>query len=332
MVRPGTAHRIRARNCRFWCVLHRERCESLHQQSAQAMRSPVGVVALRGIFTAVLAFCFTLGSSPAQSRTAPLSSAADAGQRHLALSPAIRNAQPLAAASPCTPIVIGFVGGFVSSRDSIHPEVQFGSELRHTHPGIKVRVFSNHEGRRAYRTVLSLLDADGDGSLSTDERSCARIVLYGHSWGAAQAMTLAHELDRQRIPVILAAMIDSIGKGVRADAVVPPNVTDAINFYQTGGLFHGVRRFRAADSAHTRILANIRMRYHPGTIDCSRYPWYARRFMGPHIQIENDQRVWNRIRVLVDAELAPNRELRVSQLPPWPAYPESTPAGDPQRR
>jgi hypothetical protein len=42
-------------------------------------------------------------------------------------------------------------------------------------------------------------------------------------------------------------------------------------------------------------------REHP--VSCADYPWFARTFMRPHIEIENDPSVWNRIEGLIRAEI-----------------------------
>jgi hypothetical protein len=46
---------------------------------------------------------------------------------------------------------------------------------------------------------------------------------------------------------------------------------------------------------------------HP--ISCGGYRWYARAFMKPHIEIENDPRVWNRIEALIGREVIPGGTL-----------------------
>ena len=89
-------------------------------------------------------------------------------------------------------IVIGFVGGFVKRDDIRHPEVQFAALLRESYPSmVHAEVFANHDGKNALRHVLELLDTDGDGLLTTDEKEQASIIIYGHSWGGSQAVTLA---------------------------------------------------------------------------------------------------------------------------------------------
>lgn len=201
-------------------------------------------------------------------------------------------------------IVIGFVGGFVRRDDLNHPEVQFAAYLRESYPSIvHAEVFSNHDGKRAFRRVLQLLDSDGDGELNASEKGSASIIIYGHSWGASQAVTLARDLGRLGIPVSLTIQVDSVHKPGHEDTVIPSNVRNAVSFYQTRGLIHGGSLLRAADPGHTNIIGNFRMTYQDRRIDCDNYPWLARHLNRPHHEIENDPRVWEQIATLIDAEL-----------------------------
>ena len=65
---------------------------------------------------------------------------------------------------------------------------------------------------RAYDTIIRLLDANHDGVLSSEEKARARIILYGHSWGASAAVLLARDLRRQGVPVLLTVQVDSVAK------------------------------------------------------------------------------------------------------------------------
>jgi len=200
-------------------------------------------------------------------------------------------------------IVIGFVGGFARHDDRKHPEVQFAEYLRERYrSGISVEVFGNHHGRKALRHVLRLLDTDGNGSLSVDEKQRARIVLYGHSWGAAETLVFARELDEQGIHVLLTIQVDSIAKPGHNDSTIPDNVKQAINFYQSRGPLHGRSQIFAADPARTVIIGNIHLTYQNISINCDNYPWYARTSNRPHHEIENDPRVWNLAASLIQSE------------------------------
>ena len=60
------------------------------------------------------------------------------------------------------------------------------------------------------------------------------IIIYGHSWGASETIALARKLGHRNIPGLLTIQVDSIAKPRGRDAVIPPNVANAVNFYQTG--------------------------------------------------------------------------------------------------
>jgi hypothetical protein len=203
-------------------------------------------------------------------------------------------------------IVIGFVGGFVRHDDLVHSGVQLATRLREDYPsGVYINTFENHEGEQAHREVLQLLDSDHDGTLSADERRNARVVIYGHSWGGSETVTLANQLNRDGIPVLLTIQVDSVEKSGEDDSVIPANVAQAINFYQSAGLLHGRPAIRAADPARTRILGNFRQDYAAKPIRCDAYPWWDRIFMKSHIEIECDPRVWKQVEALIRSKLPP---------------------------
>jgi hypothetical protein len=212
----------------------------------------------------------------------------------------------VAPAAPTTPvvIVIGFVGGYVKHFDNIHREVQLAANLRKDYPsGMNIKIFENHLGRQAHQEILRLLDTDHDGSLSPEEKRHARIILYGHSWGASQAITTARSLQKDNVPVMLTIQVDSVSKPGADDRLIPENVAQAINFFQLDGFLHGQRKILAADPLRTRILGNFQSEYKTNTINCDGYPWYARMFMRPHIEIESDPSVWNKIESLIRSKL-----------------------------
>jgi len=212
-------------------------------------------------------------------------------------------------------IIIGFVGGSVSQDDAKHPEVQFAAYLRHRYPLIDAVVFGNHHGRKALHEVVGMLDSDGDGVLTPDEKRELTIVIYGHSWGAAETVTFAQALGQMGIPVALTIQIDTIAKPSSKAGIIPANVASAINFYQTRGPLHGLPEIVAADPKQTTILGNILMTYKDRPIDCANYSWYARVFNRPHHKIENDFRVWDRAASLIDSNLS-QTTLRVQTSSP----------------
>ena len=201
-------------------------------------------------------------------------------------------------------IVIGFVGGFVKHDDAVHSAVQVAARLRGQYPsGVYVETLENRNRKKAYGEILRIVDTDGDGKLSMEEKQNARIILYGHSWGASEAVTLARQLERKGIPVLLTVQVDSVSKQGEDDSIIPANVAQAANFYQQDGLLHGQPRIRAADPARTQIIGNFRSNYKTNPISCERYPWYDRLFMKSHIEIECDPRVWAQVESLIHSKL-----------------------------
>jgi hypothetical protein len=215
---------------------------------------------------------------------------------------------PATAINPSEPlrklIVIGFMGGNVRANDFVHREASMARDLEQRYPlRLHAAVFANSDGHAALETVLRLLDKDKDGCLNASEKTAARIVIYGHSWGASQTVALARRLNDLSIPVLLTIQVDSVQKLNEHDGRIPPNVRQAINFYQSDGLLHGRPLIQAMDPKQTTILGNFESAYKENPISCAGYPWYARAFMKPHIEIENDPRVWNRIEALIQTEL-----------------------------
>lgn len=201
-------------------------------------------------------------------------------------------------------IIIGFVGGYARPDDQGHPEVQFAEYLRdHYRPGVHAEVFANHDGKKALHEVLRLLDGDGNGNPSPTEKKLARIIIYGHSWGAAETVIFARELGKLGIPVQLTIQLDSIAKFGRDDSRIPANVENAINFYQSRGPLQGLTEIVATDPSQTAIIGNLHMTYKGQRINCSNYPWYARELNKPHHELENDPRVWDLAATLIDSEV-----------------------------
>ena len=202
-------------------------------------------------------------------------------------------------------IVIGFVGGYVRHDDRVHTEVQLVERLREEYASaLYVQTFENHRGNDAHQAVLRLLDTNGDGKLTSEEKQNAHIIIFGHSWGASETVELARLLEKDGIPVLLTIQVDSVSKRGEDDAVIPANVAQAINFYQLDGLLHGQPQIRAANPAHTRILGNFRSDYKAKPLSCGQYPWWDRLFMKPHIQIECDPAVWNQVESLIRTNLS----------------------------
>ena len=93
-------------------------------------------------------------------------------------------------------MVIGFVGGFVKHDNAAHSTVQVVKHLRKQYPaGVYVEAFENRHREKAYQEIRRRLDLNHDGTLSTEEKRNARIVIFGHSWGASETVTLARKLE-----------------------------------------------------------------------------------------------------------------------------------------
>jgi hypothetical protein len=238
-------------------------------------------------FRALVATLVTLGA------TMPgLSRAVDAAPLRPQTTPAPSN------------IVIGFVGGFVGHDNPHHGPVQLAQQIRQTvSKDTYVRVFENRRRKRAYDTVVQLLDTNHDGILSAEEKARARIILFGHSWGAAAAVLLARDLRREGVPVLLTVQVDSVAKVWQHDSVIPDNVAEAVNFYQRQGIVHGRAQITAADPSKTEILGNYRMDYKKDPIDCPEASWADRFFTPGHMQSECDPHLWSQIENLVRQRL-----------------------------
>ena len=203
-------------------------------------------------------------------------------------------------------LVIGFVGGFIQHDNLAHSEVQLAARLRQAYPvGVDVVTFESYHREEARSRVLRQLDTNHDGTLTAGEKQRARIIIYGHSWGGSEAITLARELGKEGIPVLLTVQVDSISRLHHDDRVIPANVARAVNFYQPNGLLHGQPAIRAADPTRTRIIGNFRSDYSASPYPCKKYPWYDRVFVKAHTQIECDAEVWKQAETLIRSDLPP---------------------------
>src|SRR5258706_2249370 len=202
-------------------------------------------------------------------------------------------------------IIIGFVGGFISHDNPVHSEVQLAARLRKEFPaGVDIQTYESYRGEKARQAVLKLLDTNHDGSITIEEKQKARIIIYGHSWGGAEAIYLARALEKDGVPVLLTLQVDSICAPGQDDLTIPANVAQAANFYQAHGLLRGHHDIRAANPARTQIIGNFEFDYRKSALTCSEYPWYDRAFVKPHTQIECDPAIWNQVDSLIRKSLA----------------------------
>ena len=203
-------------------------------------------------------------------------------------------------------ILIGFAGGFVRHDDLNHGPVQLAHRIQPDLPkGATIQVFENRHRRTAYETVLRLLDTNHDGVLSSQEKAQARIILFGHSWGASAVVMLSRELDRIGIPVLLTVQVDSIAKPWQDDKVIPDNVASAANFYLPHVLVHGRAKITAADNSKTQILGNYRFDYQKTPVPCTGASWFQHTFTPSHMQSQCDPRLWTQVEDLLRQHMTP---------------------------
>jgi hypothetical protein len=233
-----------------------------------------------------------------------------------ATGPLLRAADGAMASRPPTTlsyIVVGFAGGFVRHDNPHHGPVKLAQRIRQDLPkGDSIQVFENRHRKTAYKTILRLLDINHDGVLSNQEKSQARIILFGHSWGASAVVMLSRELDRAGIPVLLTVQIDSVAKPWQSDGIIPENVAAAVNFYQPHGLVHGRAQITAADNSKTQILGNYRFDYQKDPVQCTGASWFQRVFTPSHMQSECDPRLWSQVEGLVRQRMEPQSATAVA--------------------
>ena len=203
-------------------------------------------------------------------------------------------------------IIVGFAGGFVRHDNPRHGPVRLAQRIVHDLPqGDSVQVFENRHRKAAYKSILRLLDSNHDGVLSNQEKSQARIILFGHSWGASAVVLLSRELDRAGIPVLLTVQVDSVEKPWQRDKVIPDNVAEAVNFYQPHGLVHGRSQIIAADDSKTQILGNYRFDYQKDPVQCQGASWFQRLMTPSHMQSDCDPHLWSQVENLVRRRMEP---------------------------
>ncbi|HXW90306.1 MAG TPA: hypothetical protein VEK33_07145 [Terriglobales bacterium] len=219
--------------------------------------------------------------------------------------PAQTHISKAAETEPASALVMAFVGGFVHSDDLRHPEVRLAQRLQAASgDGVQVRVFKNRERGKAHKTIVEWLNGFKTSTETGKKRPVPRIILFGHSWGASAVVYLARELERDGIPVSLTILVDSVRRSGEDDSVIPANVAEAVNFYQSKGIIHGRSKIMAADPARTAVLGNFRFEYEKVPAECHAYPWYARLFLKGHLSIECDPRVWSLVETLIEDRLA----------------------------
>ncbi len=195
-------------------------------------------------------------------------------------------------------LAVGFLGGLETWNDAHRNVRKVALDLRAK--GFAAETFSNRNWRSAVRFILKALDTNHDGHLDQAERANARVVLYGQSLGGDAAIHVARALHKLNIPVLLTVQVDSVGMH---DSAVPPNVREAVNYYQRDGLaIQGRGAIRAADPEHTRILGNYARSYRGQAPTDPSATWIRRTLGGGHAKMEMDAELWSEIRgLLLDA-------------------------------
>lgn len=177
-------------------------------------------------------------------------------------------------------------------------------DLRQEYPEhVYFGLFENTKVGEAYKTILYRLGAKPDCTLTDDQKRQARVLLFGHSWGASAVITLSRKLERQGIPVQLTVQVDSVAKPFQNDQVIPSNVLQAANFYQARGLIHGRSRIIPSDPSRTTIIGNFLWEYKEEPADCRDFSWRARFFTKAHIEIECDPKLWSQVKRLLRERL-----------------------------
>jgi hypothetical protein len=191
-------------------------------------------------------------------------------------------------------LIVGFLGGIEKVEHENRPVPQLAQRIRALAlPGVHVEI-----AEHAHRVeVLKLIEAasgrDSKGRCLAVGCREIRLILYGHSMGAAAVVTLARELKKRGLPVALTVQVDSVGV---SDGVIPSNVALAANLYQNDSqILHGRARIRAEDPAKTTILANLRFTYEGKWVDLSEATIPEQVMHTRHTQMEFDPIVWNRV-------------------------------------
>jgi len=224
----------------------------------------------------------------------------------------------VAAPPPVSPsyIFVGFVGGFVRHDNPHHEPVVLARRIWQFSPkDAHVEVFENRRRKAAHRSIVRLVDNNHDGVLSNEEKRNARIMLFGHSWGASAVVMLARELNHDGIPVLLTVQVDSVAKLWQDDGIIPENVAQAVNFYQPHGFIHGRSQITAADDSKTQILGNYRFDYQQAPVKCEGVSWIDRTFMHNHIESDCDPQVWGQIENLIRQRMESNSTDAIAAIP-----------------
>ncbi len=192
-------------------------------------------------------------------------------------------------------LVLGFLGGRQSWNSPREGVRRLALELRaREQSGLHVETVENVRRDLALRLVRNALDGDRNGTLSSEEKESAQLILYGQSFGGAAVVKFANQLHQLKIPVLLTIQIDSVG---RHDDVIPENVRNAANLFQRNGMIiRGEPEIRAQNPEKTKIIGNFEFDYRSRQIDLSTVPWYKKIFRNSHTKMNQDPDVWEKVK------------------------------------
>ncbi len=199
-------------------------------------------------------------------------------------------------------LIIGFMGGHEAWNYDQRPVRRMALHLRALNlPGVHVETVENRRRELALELIRKAFDRNGDGKLDAEELARARVILFGYSFGGAAVVKLARQLKGLGVPVLLTVQVDSVG---RDDAIIPPNVARAANFYQENGLLiHGRANIRAEDPTKTAILGNFKYKFENKKISDADFYWLERVVAGAHTKMGSDPSVWAQVEQLIRQEI-----------------------------
>lgn len=194
-------------------------------------------------------------------------------------------------------LILGVVGGW-ERWDAPQKSVRRAAlDLRAMQlPGVWIETLENHKLYLAEELVLRAFDINQSGELDLKEKTAARLIVYGQSFGGRATLQFCRWLNQLGVKVLLAVVVDSYG---RDSYLVPPNVAVAANLYQRERFIRGTSKITAEDPACTKILGNWRYTYNGRNIPMPGEPWIRRFFIGPHLKMEYDLEPWNLVKRLI---------------------------------
>jgi hypothetical protein len=209
-------------------------------------------------------------------------------------------------------LIIGFMGGRESWDNQTQGVRKMALKFRAMNlSGVQVETVENRKRHLAIELIHKAFDRNQDGQLDEQERTSARLILYGQSFGGAAVVKLARQLEKMKIPVLLTIQIDSVGRG---DQLIPPNVNRAANLFQRSGLIiKGERHIRAEVPGKTTIISNQEFDYSRKNIEISEVVWWKKLFRVAHTKMDHDPAVWQMVEKMIMAVISTPEDVRTAQ-------------------